>query len=80
MRRTGVLSGTIASVPRDGADILVALHACDTATDDALAAGVASKASLMVVSPCCHREVRFTGAAPGAPTVLATRNPFGAGG
>ena len=52
------LPGTIARVPRDGADILVALHACDTATDDALAAGVASKASLMVVSPCCHREVR----------------------
>ncbi|MBL9173563.1 MAG: SAM-dependent methyltransferase [Verrucomicrobiales bacterium] len=52
------LSGTIANVPRDGADVLVALHACDTATDDALAAGVASKARMIVVSPCCHREIR----------------------
>ena len=40
------------------ADILVALHACDTATDDALAKGIAAGAVLLVVAPCCHREVR----------------------
>jgi hypothetical protein len=39
-------------------DLLIALHACDTATDDALAAGVAAGAKLLVVSPCCHKEVR----------------------
>lgn len=39
-------------------DVLIALHACDTATDDALAAGIAAGARLLVVSPCCHREVR----------------------
>ena len=39
-------------------DILVALHACDTATDDAIFKGVEGGASLILVSPCCHRELR----------------------
>ncbi len=39
-------------------DILIALHACDTATDDALAAGIQSGATLLVVSPCCQKELR----------------------
>ena len=39
-------------------DILLALHACDTATDDALARGVAAGAVLLVVAPCCHQELR----------------------
>ncbi|MBL9206190.1 MAG: SAM-dependent methyltransferase [Opitutaceae bacterium] len=38
-------------------DVLLALHACDTATDDALARGVASRARLLIVSPCCQKEV-----------------------
>ncbi|MBN8249180.1 MAG: SAM-dependent methyltransferase [Verrucomicrobia bacterium] len=50
--------GEIAGAPREPVDVLVALHACDTATDDALAAGIGAGAALMVVSPCCHREVR----------------------
>lgn len=45
-------------------DALIALHACDTATDDALAAGIAAGARLLVVSPCCHREVRAQLTAP----------------
>jgi hypothetical protein len=39
-------------------DILIALHACDTATDDALFKGIASRASLIVAAPCCHKELR----------------------
>ena len=39
-------------------DVLIALHACDTATDDALAAGHAVGARLLVVSPCCQKELR----------------------
>lgn len=39
-------------------DILIALHACDTATDDAIYKGIASGANLIVVAPCCHQEVR----------------------
>lgn len=39
-------------------DILIALHACDTATDDALARGVQVGAALIVVAPCCQKELR----------------------
>jgi len=39
-------------------DVLIALHACDTATDDALAKGIAAGAALLVVSPCCQKELR----------------------
>ena len=42
----------------DRFDVLIALHACDTATDDALAAGVRACAKLIVVAPCCHKELR----------------------
>jgi len=44
----------------DGAkiDILIALHACDTATDDAIAKGIAADASLIVCAPCCHKQIR----------------------
>jgi SAM-dependent methyltransferase len=39
-------------------DMLIALHACDTATDDAIYKGVAAEASVIVTAPCCHKEVR----------------------
>ena len=38
-------------------DILIALHACDTATDDAIHLGVASGAEIIVCAPCCQHEV-----------------------
>ena len=37
--------------------IVTALHACDTATDDAIAFGLAKNASHMVLVPCCQAEV-----------------------
>ena len=39
-------------------DVVIALHACDTATDHALHLGVRAGASLIVCSPCCHKELR----------------------
>lgn len=39
-------------------NILIALHACDTATDDAIWSGIQSGADLIVVAPCCHKELR----------------------
>jgi SAM-dependent methyltransferase len=45
-------------------DVLIALHACDTATDDALAHGIAAGARLLVVSPCCQKELRRQLTAP----------------
>ncbi len=38
-------------------DIVTALHACDTATDDAIAFGLAHKAEHMVLVPCCQAEM-----------------------
>lgn len=42
----------------DDIDILIALHACDTATDDALAKAIVAKSDLIVCAPCCHKQVR----------------------
>jgi trans-aconitate methyltransferase len=36
----------------------IALHACDTATDDALWSGIQSQAQIIVVAPCCHKQLR----------------------
>lgn len=53
------VEGEIAGFRPEGSlDVLIALHACDTATDDALALGVRSGAQLIVAAPCCHREIR----------------------
>jgi SAM-dependent methyltransferase len=49
---------TIASYANDTpVDLLVSLHACDTATDEAIAAGVRLGAKAIVVAPCCHHEL-----------------------
>jgi SAM-dependent methyltransferase len=52
--------GEIADLPgaKESIDLLVALHACDTATDDALHLGVRAGAALLLVSPCCQKELR----------------------
>ena len=52
------VQGTIESAKLPALDVLIALHACDTATDDALAKGVQAGAALLVVSPCCQKELR----------------------
>ncbi|WP_416352110.1 class I SAM-dependent methyltransferase [Variovorax sp. LG9.2] len=41
----------------DRIDMVTALHACDTATDDAIAFGLAKQAAFMVLVPCCQAEV-----------------------
>ncbi|MEY4940709.1 MAG: hypothetical protein RIQ93_2444, partial [Verrucomicrobiota bacterium] len=56
--RLSFSAGSIADSHVDGCDALIALHACDTATDDALARGVACAARLLVVAPCCQKELR----------------------
>lgn len=44
--------------PSEAIDVLIALHACDTATDDAIYKGIQNDAELIVVAPCCHKQVR----------------------
>jgi len=39
-------------------DVLIALHACDTATDDAISFGIQHGAKVIVTAPCCHKQVR----------------------
>lgn len=50
--------GTIENYDSNDANILIALHACDTATDDAIYKGITSGADLIVVAPCCHKQIR----------------------
>ncbi|MFM9900077.1 MAG: class I SAM-dependent methyltransferase, partial [Polaromonas sp.] len=40
----------------DAMDVMIALHACDTATDHALNLGIRAGASVLMCSPCCHKQ------------------------
>jgi SAM-dependent methyltransferase len=40
------------------ADILIALHACNTATDDAMFKGITAGVSIIICAPCCHHQIR----------------------
>jgi hypothetical protein len=51
-------AGNILDTPVPETDLLVALHACDTATDEALVKGVQAGAKWILAAPCCHREIR----------------------
>jgi len=39
-------------------DILIALHACNTATDDAILKGIKNNAKIIICAPCCHKQIR----------------------
>jgi hypothetical protein len=52
------VAGEIGTVELPPSEIVIALHACDTATDDALAHAIATGARIIVSAPCCHKEVR----------------------
>lgn len=51
-------SGYIGQWEIEKLDVLIALHACDTATDDAIYQGIKSEAKVIVCAPCCHQQVR----------------------
>jgi hypothetical protein len=55
--RVRFVAGTIEEAPVAGADVVLALHACDTATDDAIARAVRWRAPYLLAAPCCHHEV-----------------------
>jgi SAM-dependent methyltransferase len=48
----------ISKTTADAADIAIALHACDTATDDAIAWAVNGGAKLLLIAPCCHHDIQ----------------------
>jgi 2-polyprenyl-3-methyl-5-hydroxy-6-metoxy-1,4-benzoquinol methylase len=51
-------TGNITEFAAENYNVVIALHACDTATDEAIAKGIDAKASLIVVAPCCHKQIR----------------------
>lgn len=56
--RMTFVEGSIADVVLDASpDVVLALHACDTATDDALARAVEWGSGLVLAAPCCHHDV-----------------------
>jgi len=52
------VAAEICSFPEQKADITLALHACDTASDDALAWAIRSKSEIILVAPCCHHDIQ----------------------
>ena len=56
--KLGFQQGTIENFDSAGTNVLIALHACDTATDDAISKGISANADLIVVAPCCHKQIR----------------------
>jgi SAM-dependent methyltransferase len=56
------------------ADVAIALHACDTATDDAIAWAVKADAKLMMIAPCCHHDIQSQLTESPEPWSLITRH------
>lgn len=50
--------GTIQDAELPSVDMLIALHACDTATDDAIYKGIQANAKVIICAPCCHKQIR----------------------
>ena len=50
--------GDLRSVAPEAVDVMIALHACDTATDHAFDLGLRAGARVLIASPCCHKELR----------------------
>jgi len=52
------IQGTIDTAELPHADMLIALHACDIATDEAIYRGIQANSKVIVCAPCCHKQVR----------------------
>jgi SAM-dependent methyltransferase len=61
------VAGTITDAELPPGDVVLALHACDTATDDALARAVRWEAPVVIAAPCCHHETAAAIRAAGPP-------------
>jgi SAM-dependent methyltransferase len=52
------LVAKIADTPAQAVDIAIALHACDTATDDSITWAVKNSAKVIMLAPCCHHDLQ----------------------
>lgn len=62
--------------PETRPDVVIALHACDTATDEALAQGIRANSKLILSAPCCHHhlQAQLGQSEPPAPFAPVTRH------
>ncbi len=51
-------AGDVRTYEPEPVDVMIALHACDTATDHAIHLGLRAGARVILCSPCCHKELR----------------------
>lgn len=51
-------TGSIDTAELPATDMLIALHACDIATDQAIYRGITGGAKVLVCAPCCHKQIR----------------------
>jgi SAM-dependent methyltransferase len=65
--RVRFVAGTILDAEVEPADVVLALHACDTATDEALARAVRWAAPYVLAAPCCHHDIAAQLKRNGAP-------------
>ncbi len=52
------VAGSIDTAELPSTDMLIALHACDTATDQAIYRGITGGAKVIICAPCCHKQIR----------------------
>ncbi|MBP7898321.1 MAG: SAM-dependent methyltransferase [Candidatus Planktophila sp.] len=64
----------ISDTKLEKADVAIALHACDTATDDAIAWAINQDAKLALLAPCCHHDIQSQMHQIPEPWSLVTRN------
>lgn len=57
--------GDVRSVVPSAIEVMIALHACDIATDYAIHTGIRCGAAIIMCSPCCHKQIRPQMHSPG---------------
>ena len=68
------LAEEISQTSLKSADVAIALHACDTATDDAITWAVNSDVKLALIAPCCHHDIQAQMVDAPEPWQIVTRN------
>ena len=68
------LAEEISQTSLRSADVAIALHACDTATDDAISWAVTADAKLALIAPCCHHDIQAQMVEIPEPWQMMTRN------
>ena len=66
--------GDVSSYAPEKVDVMIALHACDTATDQAIYLGIRTGAEIIMCAPCCHKQIRQQ---ISSPEVMAPMLQFG---